>query len=131
MAARACIGHHGAGIFHAIGAFEDCGQGQSFDRLGLRVAGKGGRKNGFPGPVSPPVCGQEHIDRRGGLAAFDAPVREVKLGVGERQEGQIARAIPSHQHRRRRRALAARQPCVKAGIAHGIGLGRSKDFIGA
>ena len=70
MATRARIGDQGAGVFDAIGALEDCGQRQSFHRARLRISGKGSGKHRFACPVSPPVGGQEHINRRCGLAPF-------------------------------------------------------------
>ncbi len=129
MPARPAILHQRAGIFDAIGTQQHGGQRQTFHRLGLRIAGKGGGIDGFPGAVGAPVGSQEDINRRRGFAPFHPTVGQVKLGVGHRQEGKVAVALFRHDHRRGRRAGAKRQPGIKADIALRIGLGRTQNLV--
>ena len=125
MPARAQIVGHGADIFHPIGAQQNGGQRQTLNRGGFAVARQGGGMHGFAGAVGAAIRGQEHIDRRRRLGPFDPTVGQVKLGVGQRQERQIARLIrrPRHDQRRCRSPGAHLQPGVKMAIALRIGHG--------
>ena len=61
------------------------------DAQTLRIAGKGGDIDRFPGAIGAPVSGHEDIDRGGRLTPFDPTVGKVKLWVGQRQEGPARR----------------------------------------
>ena len=130
MAARTDIIGQGADIFHTVRPQQNGGQGQSGQGGGFAVPRQGGGMDGFTRPVGATVGGQEHINRRGGLFALDPTVGQVELGVGQRQECGISRAIARHHHGRGGTGRATDQPGVKAGIAICIGGDAGKDFIG-
>ena len=128
MAPRAQIVGHGAHIFHAIGPRQDRGQRQARQRGAFAVARQGGGMHRFTRAVRPPVGGQEHINRRCRRMPLDPAIRQVKLRVGQRQEGGVLAHL-RHNHGRGGAIGALDQPGIKARIAADIGGHRPQHFI--
>ena len=78
-----------AGVFDAVGAGDDRGEGQAFDRPGAVVAGEDGGEDGLARAVGAALGGGEDVDRQRRRAAGDAAVGEVEAGLGEVQEGVV------------------------------------------
>ena len=86
--------------------------------------------NRLPGTVRAPVRRQEHIHRPGRLAACHAPVRQIKLGILQRQERQIIRPRLGHHQRRRRPRRSPRQPGIKMRQPLIVGHSRAQNLVG-
>ena len=114
----------------AIGAQDDGGQRQVFQRAGLGCAGKQRGVHRFADAIGAAIGGQKHVDRRGRGLALDAAIGQVELGIGQRQEGRVARrafgalALPvgHRDHGRRRAVLAKRKP--RREMCHALRIGR-------
>ncbi|EKD60652.1 MAG: hypothetical protein ACD_54C00632G0001 [uncultured bacterium] len=130
MAARTAVIHQSAGIFHPIGAFQNRGQWQAFQRFGIGIAGQRGGIDGFSRTVSAAIGGQKHINRGGSFAPFNAAIRQIEFGVGQRQEGQIGIAITRNHQGRSLRASAQSQGGVEFGVALRIGLRGGQHLVG-
>ena len=130
MAARVVVAGQLAGIFHAIGAAQDGGEGQAGDRLGQFVPRKGGGVDHLARAVGAAVGGEEDVDRGRRGAALDAAVREVEGGVGERQEGHVVGAGLGEDHRGGGAGRATGQSGGKEGVALIVGRGGAKHAVG-
>ena len=129
MATRAKVIAHGPDIFHAIRTRQDGSQRQTGDRFLLAIAGQSCGMNGLAGPVSAAIGGQEDVNRRGGLMPGHTTVRQIKLRIGQRQEGGVHRAVTRHDHRRGGAVGATYQARLKDGVTISIGFRRRQNLI--
>ena len=131
MAARAVLQRGDAGIFDAVGAGQDRGERQARQGAGSGVAHQSGEVDRLARAVGAAVGGEEDVDRRGGFAPLDPAVGEVEGGIGQRQEGHVARRIGHGHERGLRRAGAADQAGLETGDALGIGQSGAEHGIAA
>ena len=116
MPAGEITGGNLARVFDAVGAAQDGGEGDAFERFRLRPAQQSGNMHGIPGAIGAAVRRHEGIDRLRGRAPLHAAIGKIEGGTGKGEEGDIPILLTRDQERGRPRARAGRDRRRKAGI---------------
>ena len=120
-----------ARVFHPVGSAQDSRQRQTGYGIGQRITGERGGIDDLARAIGSAIRGEEHINRRGGRAAFDPAIREIKSRIGQRQESQIGLALLGDHEGRGGTCGAANETRIKATVPHSISDRAAQLIIGA
>ena len=123
--------YQSAAVFHPIRTAQDDRQRQIGNCARVPIAGQQGQDNLLARAVGPAIRAGENVDLRCRGPSGHATVRQVELWIGQRQEGEIARAICQGHQCRRGPGRSVQKTRRKPRIALGIGACFSQHGIGA